>query len=92
MACVNCNKIRAAILHGKMAEAAGLTIGALREKLGLTAMGEVPVDAESLPPLASKNKAELLAIAADEGVEIEVGATNAEIVAAIDRHRVLVTA
>ncbi|AJA07458.1 Putative secreted protein [Sphingopyxis fribergensis] len=37
MACVNCNKIRAAILHGKMAEAAGLTVDALREKLGLKA-------------------------------------------------------
>lgn len=34
MACVNCSKIRAAILHGKMAEAAGLTVDALREKIG----------------------------------------------------------
>lgn len=36
MACVNCAKIRAAILHGKMAEAAGLSAQALREKFGLT--------------------------------------------------------
>lgn len=36
MACVNCDKIRSAILHGKMAEAAGLTVEALREKFGLT--------------------------------------------------------
>lgn len=34
MACVNCAKIRSAILHGKMAEAAGLTVEALREKIG----------------------------------------------------------
>ncbi len=34
MACVNCKKIRDAILHGKMAEAAGLTIDTLREKVG----------------------------------------------------------
>lgn len=34
MACLNCAKIRAAILHGKMAEAAGLTVEALREKIG----------------------------------------------------------
>lgn len=40
MACVNCNKIRAAILHGKMAEAAGLTVDALREKFGLKAADE----------------------------------------------------
>lgn len=36
MACKNCAKIRSAILHGKMAEAAGLTVTALREKLGLS--------------------------------------------------------
>lgn len=34
MACVNCQKIRSAILHGKMAEAAGLTVETLREKIG----------------------------------------------------------
>jgi hypothetical protein len=37
MACVNCKKIRSLVLHGKMAEAAGLTIETLREKVGLTA-------------------------------------------------------
>lgn len=42
MACVNCNKIRAAILHGKMAEAAGLTVEALREKIGVRASVEAP--------------------------------------------------
>lgn len=35
MACVNCKKIRSAILHGRMAEAAGMTVEALREKVGL---------------------------------------------------------
>lgn len=35
MPCVNCAKIRAAILHGKMAEAAGLSVQALRERFGL---------------------------------------------------------
>lgn len=35
MGCVNCDKIRKAILHGKMAEAAGLTVDVLREKFGL---------------------------------------------------------
>ncbi len=34
MACQNCHKIRTVILHGKMAEAAGLTVDALREKIG----------------------------------------------------------
>lgn len=34
MACVNCKKIRSLVLHGKMAEAAGLTIETLREKIG----------------------------------------------------------
>lgn len=35
MACINCDKIRAAILHGRMAEAAGLTLDVFREKMGL---------------------------------------------------------
>ena len=35
MACINCGKIRSAILHGKMAEAAGLSVKVLREKIGL---------------------------------------------------------
>lgn len=92
MTCLNCEKIRSAILHGRMAEAAGLTLDVFLQKIGLTALGEVPVDPATLPPLSSKTKAELLAIAADEDVEVEDGATNAEIIAAIERHRELVTA
>jgi len=37
--------------------------------------------------LSGKNKAQLLEIAADEGVEIEDGATNADIVSAIELAR-----
>lgn len=37
MGCVNCKKIRDAIMHGKMAEAAGLSVEALREKFGIKA-------------------------------------------------------
>ena len=37
MACQNCRKIRDLILHGKMAEAAGLSVEALREKFGIKA-------------------------------------------------------
>ncbi len=41
----------------------------------------------ALPGLTNKSKAKLLAIAADEGVEIEDDATNAEIVDAIEAAR-----
>lgn len=92
MACINCNKIRAAILHGKMAEAAGLTVGALREKFGLSVQGEPLLDANELPSLSGKNKAELLEIAAEEGAEVSEGATNAEIIEAIEAHRQLIAA
>lgn len=92
MACKNCSKIRAAILHGKMAEAAGLTVDALREKLGLSVQGEPLIDAAELPSLSGKNKTELLAIAADEGAEVSEGATNAEIVEAIEARRQLIAA
>jgi hypothetical protein len=92
MACKNCEKIRAAILHGKMAAAAGLTVEALREKIGLSPRGDVLVDPETLPSLSGKTKAELLAIAEAEGVEVEAGATNAEIIGAIEAQRELVTA
>ena len=34
MACKTCAELRAAILHGKMAEAAGITVAALRAKMG----------------------------------------------------------
>lgn len=43
MACVNCNKIRTALLHGKMADAVGLTVDALREKIGWTVDEPAPV-------------------------------------------------
>lgn len=46
MACKNCAKIRSAILHGKMAEAAGLTVTALREKIGIKAEEPVVVKQE----------------------------------------------
>lgn len=35
MACKHCDEIRAAILHGKFATAAGLTVQAWRVKMGL---------------------------------------------------------
>lgn len=48
MACQNCHKIRAAILHGKMAEAAGLTVDKLREVIGLKS-DEPATDADPVP-------------------------------------------
>ncbi|WP_293921142.1 hypothetical protein [Sphingobium sp. UBA5915] len=44
MACVNCQKIRSAILHGKMAEAAGLTVEALRAKFNIANPHEETVE------------------------------------------------
>lgn len=44
MACTNCAKIRSLVLHGKMAEAAGLTIETLREKVGFREPVEVTVE------------------------------------------------
>lgn len=49
MACKNCAKIRSAILHGKMAEAAGLTVTALREKIGI----KVPEEPAPTAPLVA---------------------------------------
>lgn len=92
MACVNCGKIRSAILHGKMAEAAGLTVEVFRDKIGLTPKGDPRVDVATLPSLSGKTKAELLAIAEAEGVTVEDGASNADIVKAIEAHRGLVAA
>lgn len=47
MACVNCQRIRSAILHGKMAEAAGLSVAALREKIGFKVDDAEPAAAKS---------------------------------------------
>jgi hypothetical protein len=44
MTCVNCGRIRSAVLQGKMAEAMGITIETLREKIGLSK--PAPEDAE----------------------------------------------
>lgn len=50
--------------------------------------GEAGGSLEHEPPaLTGKNKAELLEIAAEEGVEIEEGAKNADIIAAIELAR-----
>lgn len=96
MICEKCEarrkKLRAAILHGKMAEAIGQTVAGFREMVGLSVQGEPIIDASALPSLSGKTKAELIAIAADEGAEVEDGATNAEIVAAIEARRELVAA
>lgn len=89
MACQNCHKIRAAILHGRMAEAAGLTVDALREKIGWAAPVAVPTDPETLD---GKTKAELLEIAAAEGVAVDESATKAVIIEAITAHRLSVPA
>ncbi|MEY4056177.1 MAG: hypothetical protein RL519_1512 [Pseudomonadota bacterium] len=35
MACINCHRIRSAILHGKMAEALNVSVEMLREKIGI---------------------------------------------------------
>lgn len=51
MACVNCKKIRSAILHGKMAEAAGLTVETFREKMGLSST--TPVSSAAAEPVAA---------------------------------------
>lgn len=46
MACKTCTELRAAILHGKMAEAAGITVAALRAKMGWPG---VDVEPEQVP-------------------------------------------
>lgn len=100
MACANCKTIRDLLLHGKMAAAAGLTVETLREKIGFTPepventteglRTTMVIDAASdhRAPLSGKNKAELLEIAAAEGAVVEDGATNAQIVEAIEAQRV----
>lgn len=87
MSCKNCAQFRQAVLHARMAEAAGLAVDKFREVFGLNPKGEPLVDPETLPSLSGKTKAELLAIAADEGVTVEPDATNAEIIEAIDEKR-----
>ncbi len=55
MACVNCAKIRAAILHGKMAEAAGLTVEKLRESIGWKTDAPAPaVVGDAAPEIATE--------------------------------------
>ncbi len=44
MACQNCKRIRSLLLHGKMAEAAGLTVDTLREKMGFDEPVETTVE------------------------------------------------
>lgn len=45
MACKHCQEIRDAILHGRMAEAAGLTVEKLRESIGWKSPdAEAPVE------------------------------------------------
>lgn len=86
MACIGCEErrraLKDAILHGKLAEATGHTLAGFREMVGWKTE-----EARDLPALSGKTKAELLAIAADEGVTVDDGATNAEIVEAIEEHR-----
>lgn len=49
MTCKHCQEIRTAILHGRMAEAAGLTVEKLRESIGWKAPeAEAPVEADEL--------------------------------------------
>lgn len=40
MACRNCHQIRTLILHGKMADAVGLTVETMREKIGFKTVEE----------------------------------------------------
>lgn len=58
MACKECEarrkKLRDAVLHGKMAEAVGLTVGGLREMIGLTPAEAVATKA---PPAPAKREA-----------------------------------
>ncbi len=95
MACKDCaerrKNLRDAILHGRMAEAMDMTVEGLRVMMRIDAGADHRKTAPDLTPappaLTGKNKAELLEIAADEGVSTEEGATNAEIVEAIEAKR-----
>jgi len=94
MACKDCaerrKNLRDAILHGRMAEAMDMTVEGLRVMMRIDAGADhrkAPEMTPTIPALTNKNKAELLEIAADEGVFTEEGATNAEIVDAIEAKR-----
>lgn len=95
MACKDCaerrKNLRDAILHGRMAEAMDMTVEGLRVMMRIDAGADHRKDAPEVTPapvsLSGKNKTELLAIAADENVEVQEGATNPEIVEAIEGKR-----
>lgn len=78
MACAHCKQIRDAILHGKMAEAAGLTVEKLRESIGWKSEAEKESEA-----LEAMTKAELLKVAESEGTDVSQRDTKAEIIDAI---------
>ncbi len=49
MPCKHCQEIRTAILHGRMAEAAGLTVEKLRESIGWKSPdAEAPAEVDEL--------------------------------------------
>lgn len=50
MPCKHCQEIRTAILHGRMAEAAGLTVEKLRESIGWKAPEATDPEADSTAP------------------------------------------
>lgn len=81
MACQHCRKIRTAILHGKMAEATGLTVAALRQKIGWK------TPPEDQPVLDGMTKAELLTVADAEGADAKTSDTKADIADAIEANR-----
>jgi hypothetical protein len=94
MACKDCaerrKNLRDAILHGRMAEAMDMTVDGLRVMMRIDAGADhrkPPVVTPALPSLSGKTKAELLDIADDEGADVEDGATNPEIIEAIDSKR-----
>lgn len=93
MACVDCaerrKKLRDALLHGRMAEAMETTVEGLRVMIGIDPGAD---HRKALPSLSGKTKAELVEIAASEGAPLEDGATNPEIVAAIEAKREAATA
>lgn len=94
MGCKDCaerrKNLRDAIMHGKMADALDITVEGLRAMIRIDADADhrkVPVVTPALPNLSGKTKAELLEIAADEGVVVPEGSTNAEIIELIESKR-----